>query len=584
MKTKVLFLALVAVAAMSTWAQAPIVNFPQELGTAEYGKVAEVPKEFKDATSVLYKTEVDGNIIAEYIGQYGYPYLCSFDADMNMYFPPKDWQKVKNRFIGVNEANQVIAIRDAKKGAEIGLFDKQMNLIKSIPISADAYNDKSIANMFVEDGRVYLIIWQYNKKPHCWMGYTLDAKSLDVLSQIELGTSWNSQFIYSDNKEYIGCIAIDENKGKHLRHPLYNGTEIKLLDKNFNILQERYVYGNIDDPWVWAQDEKTRKKIYNGGMTGILTNGDYHIQINNDGVLKYITLDAASAHIITVSSNEVKLIRDNRLSMYTLSANRNDSTSITDVMTDRIFMKQTLINADDNNIILQAWYKTSQLQIASVGYVSINWNLKTNELVSLKDEKKIFPAEGADDSKNIIYEDEKGVLVEHIRGKEKGTMYYDMWCSRDGKEIQFPCFSGSTSNDNYMELNSMYYLAPIKSRSLIAHSNATDVYCFLVHESLNSGFNATAPIETTKPLYLEFISKKEKLAEYIFPETTYETISFGLLGGTRRSYRSLLMVNASSIDENSIRLYIKSGSRHQWVVLHPNLFDANYKAAHPEKF
>ena len=29
MKTKLLFLALVAVAAMSTWAQSPIVNFPQ---------------------------------------------------------------------------------------------------------------------------------------------------------------------------------------------------------------------------------------------------------------------------------------------------------------------------------------------------------------------------------------------------------------------------------------------------------------------------------------------------------------------------------------------------------------------------
>ena len=89
MKAKLFFSALVAVATMSAWAQAPIVNFPQELGTADYGKVGNVPKELKEATSVLYKTEVDGNIIAQFSGLYGLLGICSFDADMNMYFPPE---------------------------------------------------------------------------------------------------------------------------------------------------------------------------------------------------------------------------------------------------------------------------------------------------------------------------------------------------------------------------------------------------------------------------------------------------------------------------------------------------------------
>lgn len=60
-------------------------------------------------------------------------------------------------------------------------------------------------------------------------------------------------------------------------------------------------------------------------------------------------------------------------------------------------------------------------------------------------------------------------------------------------------------------------------------------------------------------------------------------VSFGVLGG-RKAYKSLLTVNASSIDDTSIRLYIKLCDKHQWVTLSPNLFDANYKASHPDKF
>lgn len=573
MKAKLFFSALVAIATMSAWAQAPIVNFPQELGTADYGKVGNVPKELKEATSVLYKTEADGNIIAEYIGKYGYPYICSFDADMNMYFPPKEWMKVKNRFVGVNDAGQIVAIRDDKKGAVLGLLGKQMNLLNSILINADVYSDKSVAKMYVADGKIYLILWQFNKKPHCWMGYTLDANSLELLSQTELGTSWNTQFIYSENKEYIGCIAVDETKGKYLRHPLYNGANIRLMDKNFHLLQERYVYGNIDDPWVWAQDEKTRKKIYNGGMTGILTNGDYHIQVNNDGVLRYITLDAASAHVIKAFSADLFSIRGNRLSIYTLSTSKNDSVSISDVMPDKIFMEQTLINADENNIIMQAWYKNEQRQTASTGYVVLNMDMNTNELAILTDEKKIFPANNDKDSR-YLYGNNQGFMMGYYN--EKGNIFYEMWYDRDGKDIRFPRFEYSQV---YMEA----LLKPIQSRSIIAHSNATDVSCFLVHESLNTGFNIDTPIETTKPLYLEFINKDGKLAEYVFPEITYDMVSFGVLGG-RKAYKSLLTVNASSIDDTSIRLYIKLGDKHQWVTLSPNLFDANYKASHPDKF
>ena len=582
MKTKLLFSALVAISTMGMWAQAQIVNFPQELGNAEYGKVGGVPSELKDATGVQYKTEVDGNIIAEYyVGTYRLPHICSFDADMNMYF----FSEKSSRYIGINEAKQVVIAKSGKNGTDICLLDKKMNLVRSTSIPYADFFIKA-DYMSVKDGKIYLILWlKESKKVTHYMGYVLDANTLNILSQTELGTSYSTQFIFSDNKEYIGSVAVDETKGKYLRHPLYNGANIRLMDKKFNLIQERYIYGNIDDPWVWAQDEKTRNKIYNGGMAGVLTNGDYHIQVNNDGVLKYITLDAASAHKITASSNEIIPIRNNRLSVYTLSVNRNDSVSISNVIENKILMRQTLIKADENNIILQAWYKNLKSQFASAGYISINWNLKTNELVTLKDVKNsIFPAGVYDDSKNIIYKDGNGVLVEHIRGKQ-GAIFYDMWCSMDGKEILFPMFSSPAVNDDTWAFNNFFFTKPITYRTLVTHSNTTDVFCFLVHEALNSGFNANTPIETTKPVYLEFINKNRKLAEYVFPETTYETVSFGVLGG-KKAYKSLLIVNASSIDDNSIRLYIQhtKDKKHQWVTLFPNVFNKEYKENNPDKF
>jgi len=568
MKKITLTFALVAMTTLSAWA----FTFPEELGTAEYGKVADVPKELKEATSLYDKADIAGFTIAQYYGAYGVTGICSFDADMNAFFPPKDWLKEKTRFVGANDANQIIAIKNAKKGAEIALFDAKMNLLNKVLINADVYSEKSVAKMYVADGKIYLILWQYNKKPSCWMGYILDTNNLQILSQTELGTSWESQFIYSENGEYIACVAVDENKGKYLRHPLYNGANIKLYDKNFSLLKERYVYGNIDDPWVWAQDEKTRKKIYNGGMTGILTNGDYHIQVNNDGILKYITLDAANARVIKAFSGEDFSIRGNRLSIYTLSANRNDSTSITDVMTDKIFMKQTLINADDSNVILQAWYKNEQRQTASTGYVVLNMDMNTNELTILTDEQKIFPANNDKDSR-LLYGNNNGFMIGYYN--EKGNIFYEMWCDRDGKDIRFPRFEYSQV---YMEA----LLKPIQSRSIIAHSNATDVSCFLVHESLNTGFNVDLPIENTNPLYLEFINKDGKLAEYVFPKT-YDNVGFGLLG-FRKSYKSTVNATATPIDDTSIRLYIQEEGKHQWVTLHPNMFSKEYKESHPDKF
>ena len=158
---------------------------------------------------------------------------------------------------------------------------------------------------------------------------------------------------------------------------------------------------------------------------------------------------------------------------------------------------------------------------------------------------------------------------------EKGNIFYEMWCDRDGKDIRFPRFEYSQV---YMEA----LLKPIQSRSIIAHSNATDVSCFLVHESLNTGFNVDLPIENTNPLYLEFINKDGKLAEYVFPKT-YDNVGFGLLG-FRKSYKSTVNATATPIDDTSIRLYIQEEGKHQWVTLHPNMFSKEYKESHPDKF
>lgn len=565
MKNITMILALVT-ASVFAWAQTPIVEFPASLGTAEYSKVTEVPKELKDATSLYKQAEVAGYLIAQYYEAYGTSGICSFDANMNAFFPPKDWLKSSSRFVGVNDANQIIAVRNAKKGIEIALLDKQMNVVNKVPVSADVYTQNSEAKLFVADGKIYMPLWQ-NSKPACWVGYVLDANNLQILSQTQLSTCSRAKFVYSPNKEYVACIAVNEHRGKYLYHPLYNGASVLLYDKNFSLLKERYVYGNIDDPWVLAQDEKTRKKIYNGGMTGILTYGDYQVQLSDDGVLRYVTLDAASAHIITASSNEVKPIRSNRLAVYTLAADRNDSVSLKDVMTDKIFLRQTLINADDNNITLMAWYKEQSRQTASAGYVALSWNIQTNELATLKEEQRIFPAEGYEDYKRVLYRDESGLLVEHYRGKGQGAIYYDMWCSADGQDVRFPHFVAPGENVGFQALNNMFYLWPIQSRTFIAHSAQTEVSCFLVREWLNTGYNGIAPIENTDPLYLEFVNKEGPVATFVFPKT-YEIAGFGV-----RSYRSTVRVAASRIDDTSICLYIQDpkAEKHQWVTLRPAL-------------
>lgn len=569
MKRKVLYFAVAAIAAMSTWAQPTIVDFPKELGTAEYSKVTEVPKELKEATNVLYQTEVDGDIIAQYSGAYGLLGICSFDADMNTYFPPKDWQKVKTRFIGVNEANQIAAIRVAKKGAEVGLFDKHMNLIKTKAISADAYFDKSVANMYVEDGKVYLIIWQFDKKPHCWMGYVLDAYNLELLSQTELGTSYYSQFTYSKNKSYIACIAVDDKKGKYLYHPLYNGANIQLYDKNFNLLQERYVYGNIDDPWVWAQDEKTRKKIYNGGMTGIKTDGEYHVLINDEGVLQYITLDAASVHEITATRNYTFQIRDNRLTLYTLSLTRNDSISVSYDLAGKSLGSQSVLSASDDSIKMFLWCDNSRKVL--------DWNLKENKInwtsiniLEYNSDPNTF--------QRILYRSEFDWLLENMKKSDKSHVSYELWRSPYRDFSHFPLIISDVMNGDKDINGFVKYVMPKEIRILLAYSANTDVYCFLVRESLNNGFDSTSPIETTRPLYIDFFNNEGKLAEFVFPHSAYEIVN------RKKAYRSLIDLNAFRIDENSILFYLKNDGKHQWVKLFPNLFDANYKVAHPEKF
>ena len=67
-----MILALVT-ASVFAWAQTPIVEFPASLGTAEYSKVTEVPKELKEATS-LYKQAAGVGLLltAWFIGVVGY--------------------------------------------------------------------------------------------------------------------------------------------------------------------------------------------------------------------------------------------------------------------------------------------------------------------------------------------------------------------------------------------------------------------------------------------------------------------------------------------------------------------------------
>ena len=126
MKKITLTFALVAMTTLSAWA----FTFPEELGTAEYGKVADVPNELKEATSLYDKADIAGFTIAQYYGAYGVTGICSFDADMNAFFPPKDWLKEKTRFVGANDANQIIAIKNAKKGRKLWKSVKNICIIE----------------------------------------------------------------------------------------------------------------------------------------------------------------------------------------------------------------------------------------------------------------------------------------------------------------------------------------------------------------------------------------------------------------------------------------------------------------------
>ena len=565
MKRIPLILAL-ATATLFAWAQTPIVEFPAELGTAEYGKLAEVPKELKEA-SLHYLKEVDGYLVAQYKAGYETG-ICSFDADMNAFFPPKDWMKEKSRYVGMNDAKQIVAVKTAKKGAEIALLDKQMNVVTKVPINADIYSGQLIANTQVADGKIYFLVWQNTVKPACWMGYVLDAKTLQILSQKALSTSTTSKYTYSKNNEYVACLTVDDSKHKYMHNPLFNGASLQLYDKNFSLIKERYVYGTFDDPWVLSLDEKAKKKA----RGNLITNGDYHVQVGDDGVLRYVTFDAASLLMMTATSSSTKSIRNSKLTVYTLSADRNDSISISDVLGDKTPLKQTLIKADDDNIVLMAWCLSKGMFAGS--YTVFNWNIKTNEITVLKEENKIFPASqayvsGPPSSPTVLYKDDEGMLVEFVRGSQ-GNVYYLMWCSADGKTVVFPSFAGPNQADVY-SVNAMVYVAPIQSRQFIAHSAATDVSCFLVCKWLNTGFNATAPIENTDPMYLEFINKEGQVATYVFPKK-YENVGFGVLGVVK-SYKSTVSVTASRIDDTSICLYIQDPKegKHQWVTLHPAL-------------
>ena len=184
----------------------------------------------------------------------------------------------------------------------------------------------------------------------------------------------------------------------------------------------------------------------------------------------------------------------------------------------------------------------------------------------------IFPAESYEDSKHVLYSDESGMLVEQFRGKEQGAMFYDMWCSADGRDVRFPHCVSPSENTGFQAINYMFYVKPIQSRQFIAHSATTDVSCFLVRESLNTGVNISTPKENTNPLYLEFLNKEGQLATFVFPKT-YENVSFGLIGGAVKSYRSVVNVSAYRTEDSAIGLYIQQGGKHQWVTLHPALFD-----------
>lgn len=564
MKKNLVLLAFIALTSIEACAQSPIVSFPISLGQAKYSKYAFVPKELKDASNMNYLCEIEGNIIAQYSGNYGLLGLCSFDEAMNMYFPPKDWLEVKSRFIGVNSNKQILAIRVAKKGAVIGLLDNKMHLQRSVTISADAFFDKSVADMYVEGDKAYLIIWQFDKKPSCWMGYVLDAKTLEVLSQTELGTSWYSKFKYSENRAYVACVAGDESNGKVDHDPLYTGANIRLYDKNFTLIQERYVYGSIDAPWVQALSPKEKKKFCGGGLSAIITKGESSMFVDDNGEFRYLTLDAVSVRKVTASSNTTFPIRENRLAIYTLSSTKNDSAVL-----DNFYAGEPvhgfLINSAKNDSVRLIIFSSGK-PFAPSKRGLVEWDVKKNEFNMTPLPQLEFVNKDPSNFQRILCKLKNDWLIENRRLSDKGFVSFELWRRSESDlsafpHIASPLVKGDKDLENYVK-----HVLPKQNRVLLAYSKATDVFCFLVSESLNDGLYSTPAIESTTPLYIDFVNNDGKLADFVFPHVTYDIVN------GKRAYRSLISMNAFQYADDAIFFYLRYDNGHQWVILYPSLF------------
>lgn len=526
---------------------------------------------------MLYKSKVGDYIVAEYSGAYGLLGVCSFDINMNAYFPPKEFMETKTRYIGINEDGQIIVSKVGKGGigSDICILDSRMNLLKSVNIKGETYFNDGVAHMFVERGKIYLILWQYeNKKLNHWMGYILDANTLEVLKVEELSKSYKAEYTYSQKRKFLACVAPDESKGKYYFYsPLDNGADIKLYDREFNLIQSRYVYGNLDDPWVLSQDEKERKKIYKCGATRLITKGENHVFIGDDGVMKYITLDVMSVQKITAFDNVTFQIRDAKLSVYSLSSGKNDSISITDFMTGKKLASQSVKEVNRDSVSIFVWYSEEQNTLNSDGLFIVDWDSKSNTL-SIKSGVNMIPfSDNVDYFQRVLYSSGSITLFEHLAKTDKSHVSYELWNVHGSEFCKYPILTKyiQTLNANKDLGNYVSKVLPIQQRYLVALSKSQSVYCFLVRESLNKGLRNLAPIESNRPLYLEFYNKEGKLAEFVFPEIEYDIIGFGDLG-VRKAYKSKVDVNVFQMDDHSLLFYLKRGDKHQWVTLYPSLF------------
>lgn len=559
------------------WAQSSIVAFPSSLGEVEVRNASFIPNELKDVTSLLYKSIVGDNIVAEYSGAYGLVGVCSFDANMTAYFPPKEFMETKTRYIGVNDNSQIIVSKVGKGdiGSDICILDSKMNLLKSVNINGETFFNDGIAHMFVQDGKIYLILWQYEKKKlNHWMGYILDANTLDVLRVEELSKSYKTKYTYSQKKKFLACVAPDESKGKYyLYNPLDNGADIKLYDREFNLVQSRYVHGNLDDPWVLSQDEKERKKIYKCGATRLITKGDYHVFIGDDGVMKYITMDVLSVQKITAFDNVTSQVRDAKLSLYSLSASKNDSISISDLMKDKKFKSKGIIDVNRDSVSIFVWYSKEQNTLKSDGLYIVNWDSKSNTFDIKSDIGQIPFSDNGNNFQRVLYNSGSIILFEHLSKADKSHVSYELWNVHGSEFSKYPILTKyiQTLNANQDLENFVCRVLPIQQRSLVAISKSQGVYCFLVRESLNKGLRSLTPIESDRPLYLEFYNKEGKLVEFVFPEKEYDIVEFGDLG-IRKAYKSKVDVNVFQLDDESILFYLKRGGKHQWITLHPAAF------------